>query len=77
MSIKGIVKYYGRGKNIPHTFGYAAYPIYSIEVSTTIRSPLDGSVRGSQCAIGAVKGRHVSKIDNLTILRECWNQANA
>ena len=20
--LKGIVKYYGRGKNIPHTFGY-------------------------------------------------------
>jgi hypothetical protein len=22
--LKGIVKYYGRGKNIPHTFGYTA-----------------------------------------------------
>jgi hypothetical protein len=22
--LKGIVKYYGRGKNIPHTFGHTA-----------------------------------------------------
>ena len=27
--LKGIVKYYGRGKNIPHTFGYTAINLKS------------------------------------------------